>query len=192
MVAKDADRTAAETRSFGRQNKGLHDQRRIDRGVEEPFELPFSLAVTAQFADPLEAAGVAAEHQEYRRVPDPRHVGNQRREAVALLRSLTRMTEACWKSDFEEAEKAVPSNRRSKGSGTGARHSGDGCAASGLGAATEHRGDPRRLSFFTEAGAPLGLVAHAHISSVLSGQPSPTKPCGLVPPLPRCGRGASS
>src|SRR5437588_727488 len=36
-----------------------------------------------------------------------------------LWRSLTRMTLACWKSDFEEAEKAVPSNRRSNAWGGG-------------------------------------------------------------------------
>ena len=33
--------------------------------------------------------------------------------------SPTRTTEVCWKSDFEEAENAAASSRRSNGSGTG-------------------------------------------------------------------------
>src|SRR5215469_12696330 len=84
MVANDADRTAAETGGFGRKDKGLQHQGRVDRGVEEPFELPVSRVVPARFADALEPAGIAAEHQELRRSTDPWHVGDEMRQLVAL------------------------------------------------------------------------------------------------------------
>ena len=55
MVANDADRATAEARSFRGQSEALQDQRRVDRGIEEPFELAIILRVAAQLADQLEA-----------------------------------------------------------------------------------------------------------------------------------------
>src|SRR4051812_35585344 len=83
VIANDADRTAPETRDFGSEDEGLQDQRRVNRGVEEPFELTVLVSMAAQFADPLEAVGVAAKDQNFRRVSDPRHIGHQRRETIA-------------------------------------------------------------------------------------------------------------
>src|SRR5215470_13368575 len=66
MIANDADRATAEPDGFGRQNKALQDQRRIDCGVEESFELAVLLRVAAQFANSLQAASIAAKDQELR------------------------------------------------------------------------------------------------------------------------------
>jgi hypothetical protein len=52
-------------------------------GVEKPLEPAVLIVVAAQLADPLEAIGVAAKDQKYRRISDPRHVGHQGREAIA-------------------------------------------------------------------------------------------------------------
>ncbi|MNC94519.1 hypothetical protein D3C83_113950 [compost metagenome] len=49
----------------------------IDRGVHEVIEMIVDEQFAAPFADLADAAVVAAEHQEHRRVVDPRHVGNQ-------------------------------------------------------------------------------------------------------------------
>jgi hypothetical protein len=70
---------------FGSQYEALQDQRCVDGRVEESFQLAVLVDVAAQLADPLEAVGVAAKDQKFRRLSDPRHVGHERREAIAAL-----------------------------------------------------------------------------------------------------------
>ena len=77
VVADGADRTAAEPRCFGRQDERLQGQRRIDHGVEEPFELAVVGLVAAQPAAPLEPTRITTKDQENRRTADPRHVRDE-------------------------------------------------------------------------------------------------------------------
>ena len=83
MVADDADRTTTETRGLGSQNKGLQDQRRVHRGVEEPLEPAVVRGVAADLADPLQAARIPAKDQKDRGDADPRHVRDERRKPIA-------------------------------------------------------------------------------------------------------------
>ena len=83
MIAQHADRAAAKPRRLGRQDKGLHHECRVDRGVEEAFEPGVPRRVAMQRAQPFEPSRIAAEHQEHRRIADPWHIRNERGEPVA-------------------------------------------------------------------------------------------------------------
>jgi len=78
LVAQHADRAAAQTGRFGREDESLHHQCRIDRGVEETFERAVGDRLGAHLADAFEPARIAEKDEEDRRVLDPRHRREQR------------------------------------------------------------------------------------------------------------------
>ena len=83
VIAQHANRAAAEARRLGRQDKDLHHECGVDGGVEEAFEPGVGRRVAMQDTQPFEAARIAAEHQEHRRIADPWHIRNERGEPVA-------------------------------------------------------------------------------------------------------------
>src|SRR5271163_778133 len=83
VVAQNADRTGAEAQRLGGEDAALQGQRRVDRSVEKPLERAVVEGMAAQRAEPLQASRVAEKDEKGRRRTDPRHVREERGEAVA-------------------------------------------------------------------------------------------------------------
>ena len=120
--------------------------------------------MAAQFADPLETARVAAEHQEDRRVADPRHVRDERCEAVAAGAVFDPdhrgLLEIRFRGGRERGSEEEPQQRLG--------HRARRIAA--MGAAQQYLAQPRdvgkiarRRAVVSEAGMPFGCVICAHV-----------------------------
>ena len=164
MITQRTDRATAETGSLGRQDKGLHNQRRVDRGVEEPFELAVFRCVAAQLPDPLEAARISAKYQKDRGTADPRHVRHKCGESIAAgaLRDL---------DDRGLLEVRFRGGRECSSEQQTQQRLGDrALGIAPMSAPHQDLAEPgnlrnlwRKTRIITKAGAPFGFVARAHL-----------------------------
>jgi hypothetical protein len=163
VVAQHADRTGAEPQRLGRQRRRLQGERGIDRRVEEPFERAVRYRVRG---DPLEPPRIAEEDEEDRGVADPRHVGDQRSQPVALCPVLD--------PDHRCLLKVGLRGRRECRCQDQAHHRFGyrPVAVAPLRSAQQHLFDPgvvfgvaAEIEIVAEAGGQLGAIGLAHCSS---------------------------
>ncbi len=80
VIADGADRAAAEPGGLGGADEGRQHDRRIGHRVEKQIEVIVREWLVAHLGDRRHAGAVGDEHQERRRVRDPRHVGDGGRD----------------------------------------------------------------------------------------------------------------
>src|SRR6202040_1002769 len=129
-----------------------------------PREPAFLFVGAAQLADPLEAIGVAAKDQKYRRISDPRHVGHERREAIAALAVPDPNDAGLLEIRFRGGRKGCSQQQAQQGFGHGA------FGITPMGTPHQDLAQPWQIGYFrrgfgcyTEARPPFSIVAHAHL-----------------------------
>src|SRR6516162_5940284 len=83
MIADGADRTAAEPDCLRGADKRRERDCRIDDGIEEQIEVIVRERFATQLGNRRQAPAVRGEHEEYRRIIDPRHLPDKRHNGLS-------------------------------------------------------------------------------------------------------------
>ncbi len=83
MIADGADRAAAEPDCLGSADKRRERDCRIDDRIEEQIEVIVGERFATELGNRRQTPAVRGEHEEYRRIIDPRHLRNKRHNGLS-------------------------------------------------------------------------------------------------------------
>ena len=114
LVPNGAERTAAEPDRGGGPHEGGHHDGAVDGGIEQQIDMIVRERLAAQARQLRGAAAVGQEHQQHRRLREPRHVGHQRDDGAPLLR----IVHAPGYRPAADRSSRAPTARRRRGAAT--------------------------------------------------------------------------